>query len=67
MILSTKDVVVVAHKDGVQDVKAVAQHLKVESRTEWEHHREVCRAWGKYDSIDNGAISGQTNYRKSRS
>ena len=54
VIVSTKDVLVVAHKDSVQDVKVVAQQLKVESRTEWEHHREVYRPWGKYDSIDNG-------------
>ncbi|MDA8920602.1 mannose-1-phosphate guanylyltransferase/mannose-6-phosphate isomerase [Porticoccaceae bacterium] len=54
VIVSTKDVLVVAHKDSVQDVKAVAQQLKAESRTEWEHHREVYRPWGKYDSIDNG-------------
>lgn len=54
VIVSTKDVLVVAHKDSVQDVKIVAQQLKAESRTEWEHHREVYRPWGKYDSIDNG-------------
>ena len=54
VIISTKDVLVVAHKDSVQDVKAVAQQLKAESRSEWEHHREVYRPWGKYDSIDNG-------------
>jgi mannose-1-phosphate guanylyltransferase len=35
-------------------VKAVAQQLKAESRTEWEYHREVYRPWGKYDSIDSG-------------
>jgi mannose-1-phosphate guanylyltransferase len=54
VIVSTKDVVVVAHKGSVQDVKFVAQKLKTESRTEWEHHREVYRPWGKYDSIDRG-------------
>jgi mannose-1-phosphate guanylyltransferase len=54
VIVSTKDVLVVAHKDSVQDVKVVAQQLKEESRTEWEHHREVYRPWGKYDSIDYG-------------
>jgi mannose-1-phosphate guanylyltransferase len=54
VIVSTKDVLVVAHKDSVQDVKAVAQQLKADSRTEWERHREVCRPWGKYDSIDTG-------------
>ncbi|MDC1018357.1 mannose-1-phosphate guanylyltransferase/mannose-6-phosphate isomerase [Pseudomonadales bacterium] len=54
VIVSTKDVLVVAHKDSVQDVKVVAQQLKAESRTEWELHREVYRPWGKYDSIDSG-------------
>ena len=54
VIVSTKDVLVVAHKDSVQEVKAVAQQLKTESRTEWEHHRKVYRPWGNYDSIDNG-------------
>ena len=54
VIVSTKDVLIVAHKDSVQDVKVVAQQLKAESRTEWEHHREVYRPWGKYDSIDSG-------------
>ncbi|MDC1307023.1 mannose-1-phosphate guanylyltransferase/mannose-6-phosphate isomerase [Pseudomonadales bacterium] len=54
VIVSTKDVLVVAHKNSVQDVKVVADKLKNESRTEWEHHREVYRPWGKYDSIDNG-------------
>jgi len=54
VIVSTKDVLIVAHKDSVQNVKVVAQQLKAESRTEWEYHREVYRPWGKYDSIDNG-------------
>ncbi|MDB9892072.1 mannose-1-phosphate guanylyltransferase/mannose-6-phosphate isomerase [Amylibacter sp.] len=54
VIISTKDVLVVAHKNSVQDVKAVTQQLKAESRTEWKHHREVYRPWGKYDSIDSG-------------
>jgi len=54
VIVSTKDVLVVAHKNSVQDVKTIAQQLKTESRTEWEYHREVYRPWGKYDSIDSG-------------
>ena len=54
VIVSTKDVLVVAHKNAVHDVKVVAQQLRAESRNEWEHHREVYRPWGKYDSIDNG-------------
>ena len=54
VIVSTKDAVLVAHKDRVQDAKVMAEQLKSESRSEWELHREVYRPWGKYDSIDNG-------------
>jgi mannose-1-phosphate guanylyltransferase len=52
VIISTKDAVMVAHKDSVQDVKIIAQQLKDEKRSEWDLHREVYRPWGKYDSID---------------
>ncbi len=52
VIISTKDVLVVAHKNSAQDVKVVAEKLKCESRSEWKLHREVYRPWGKYDSID---------------
>ncbi len=52
VIISTKDAVMVAHKDSVQDVKIIAQQLKDAKRSEWELHREVYRPWGKYDSID---------------
>ncbi len=54
VVVATRDVVMVSHKDSVQDVKVIAQKLKDSSRTEWELHREVYRPWGKYDSIDNG-------------
>lgn len=54
VIVSTKDVVMVAHKNSVQSIKSITQKIKSESRMEWEHHREVYRPWGKYDSIDNG-------------
>ena len=54
VIVSTKDVLLVAQKDRVQDVKVIADKIKSEARTEWKDHREVYRPWGKYDSIDNG-------------
>ena len=54
VIVSTKDALMVAHKNSVQDAKIIAQQLKSESRSEWELHREVYRPWGKYDSIDHG-------------
>jgi mannose-1-phosphate guanylyltransferase len=54
VIVDTKDAVMVAHKDKVQDVKAIVAQLKAQGRDEWKIHREVYRPWGKYDSIDNG-------------
>jgi mannose-1-phosphate guanylyltransferase len=54
VIVATKDVLLVAHKNNVQNVKKVIEHLKQEDRPEWELHREVYRPWGKYDSIDSG-------------
>lgn len=54
VILSTKDALVVADKDRVQDVKIITEQLKQVERPEWKFHREVYRPWGKYDSIDSG-------------
>ncbi len=54
VVVETKDAVMVAHKDKVQDIKAVVTKLKEEKRPEFEFHREVFRPWGSYDSIDNG-------------
>jgi len=54
VIVDTKDALMVAHRDSVQDAKIIAQQLKSQSRTEWESHREVHRPWGKYDSVDSG-------------
>jgi mannose-1-phosphate guanylyltransferase len=55
IVVQTKDAVLVAAKDKVQDVKSIVQQLKGAGRTEHRIHREVYRPWGKYDSIDNGA------------
>ena len=54
VIVETKDAVLVADKNQVQDVKRIVEQLKAEGRTEYQLHREVYRPWGKYDSIDNG-------------
>ncbi|MDA9043200.1 mannose-1-phosphate guanylyltransferase/mannose-6-phosphate isomerase [Pseudomonadales bacterium] len=54
VVTVTKDVVMIANKDDVQDVKEVVGLLKQAARFEWESHREVYRPWGKYDSIDVG-------------
>ncbi len=54
VIVETKDVVFVAPKSTVQDVKTLVKRLKSEGRTEVEYHREVYRPWGKYDKVDMG-------------
>jgi mannose-1-phosphate guanylyltransferase/mannose-6-phosphate isomerase len=54
VVVETKDAVLVAHKDKVQDIKNVVNQLKADHRPEFEFHREVFRPWGSYDSIDNG-------------
>jgi mannose-1-phosphate guanylyltransferase len=55
IVVETKDAVLVAKQSEVQQVKKVVEQLKLEQRSEWKHHREVYRPWGKYDSIDNGS------------
>jgi mannose-1-phosphate guanylyltransferase len=54
VIVDTKDALLVACKDKVQDVKRIVEKLKSEKRSEFKVHREVYRPWGKYDAIDNG-------------
>ncbi|WP_169718822.1 mannose-1-phosphate guanylyltransferase/mannose-6-phosphate isomerase [Thalassospira mesophila] len=55
VIVETKDAVMVAAKDKVQDVKNIVAKLKEQNRREQNDHREVYRPWGKYDSVDQGA------------
>jgi mannose-1-phosphate guanylyltransferase len=54
VVVETKDAVLVANKNKVQDIKNVVSQLKAQKRPEFEFHREVFRPWGSYDSIDNG-------------
>ncbi len=54
VIVSTKDALMISHKDRVNDIKVIIDQLKTTSRIEWELHREVYRPWGKYDLIDAG-------------
>lgn len=54
VVVNTKDAILVATKDKVQNVKAVVETLKKQGRPEHYNHREVYRPWGKYDSVDNG-------------
>lgn len=55
VIVQTKDAILVATKDQVQNVKAIVNELKTAGRSEHRLHREAYRPWGKYDAIDNGS------------
>jgi mannose-1-phosphate guanylyltransferase/mannose-6-phosphate isomerase len=54
VIVETNDAVLVAHKDQVQRVKQIVDHLKSKERTEHLHHTKVYRPWGYYEGIDAG-------------
>ncbi|WP_299004379.1 mannose-1-phosphate guanylyltransferase/mannose-6-phosphate isomerase [uncultured Shewanella sp.] len=54
IVVETKDAVLIAKKDQVQQVKKVVAHLEEKNRIEHKQHREVFRPWGKYDLIDQG-------------
>jgi mannose-1-phosphate guanylyltransferase/mannose-6-phosphate isomerase len=54
VVIETKDAVLVAPQNRVQDVKKLVFRLKEQGRYEHSLHREVFRPWGSYDSIENG-------------
>ena len=54
VVVETKDAVMVAHKDRVQDVKQLVNQLTCKGRSEANSHCQVYRPWGSYDSLDSG-------------
>ena len=54
IVVETKDVVFVAPKDHVGEIKDLIAQMKLQERPELDYHREVVRPWGKYESIDRG-------------
>jgi mannose-1-phosphate guanylyltransferase / mannose-6-phosphate isomerase len=54
IVVETKDAILVAPKERVQDVKELVAMIKKSGRSESSLHREVFRPWGSFDSIDNG-------------
>lgn len=54
VIIDSDDALLVVNKNKTQDVKHVVDWLKANNRSESQHHREVHRPWGSYDSIDSG-------------
>lgn len=51
VIVNTKDAVLVARRDQVQDVKRVVEFLKSECRSEYRKHRETYWPWGRADLV----------------
>ncbi len=54
VVVETKDAVLVAPRERVQDVKALVARIRSSGRGEHLLHREVFRPWGSYDSLDSG-------------
>ncbi|MFP1495557.1 hypothetical protein ACLB1Q_01220 [Escherichia coli] len=54
VVVQTKDAVLIADRNAVQDVKKVVEQIKADGRHEHRVHREVYRPSGEYDSIDAG-------------
>ncbi|SFR50869.1 mannose-1-phosphate guanylyltransferase / mannose-6-phosphate isomerase [Marinobacter daqiaonensis] len=53
VIVETDDVVLVADRNRVQDVKKLVNRLKAEGRPEYKLHKKVHRPWGTYEGIAN--------------
>lgn len=53
-LVETRDAVLVAPLDRVQDVKRIVEVLKVQGRNEADAHCKVFRPWGNYEGVDLG-------------
>ncbi len=54
IIVETKDAVLVADKNSVQDVKLIVNALKKQNRREHIQHKQIYRPWGMHEEIANG-------------
>ena len=54
VVIETKDAVLVADKEQVQNIKQIVESLRAEERPEDQYHRVVYRPWGHFDSIEQG-------------
>jgi mannose-1-phosphate guanylyltransferase/mannose-1-phosphate guanylyltransferase/mannose-6-phosphate isomerase len=52
VVIETKDAVLVAPRDKVQNVKDLVNQLRKTSRPEARTHSKVFRPWGDYETID---------------
>ncbi|MGM0552949.1 MAG: mannose-1-phosphate guanylyltransferase/mannose-6-phosphate isomerase [Pseudomonadota bacterium] len=54
-VVATRDAVLVADRDRVQDVRRIVDRLKADQRSEHIDHVAVYRPWGCYQCIDAGS------------
>ncbi|WP_417686752.1 mannose-1-phosphate guanylyltransferase/mannose-6-phosphate isomerase [Roseibium sp.] len=54
LVISTRDSVLVAHKDKAQDVKKIVEALEKEGRTEADAHPRSYKLWGWTERINSG-------------
>ncbi|MCE9649124.1 MAG: mannose-1-phosphate guanylyltransferase/mannose-6-phosphate isomerase [Parvibaculum sp.] len=54
IIVETGDVILVADRDRVQDVKKIVERIAADGRTEHQIHNRVHRPWGYYEGLDEG-------------
>jgi mannose-1-phosphate guanylyltransferase/mannose-6-phosphate isomerase len=54
IVVTTKDAVLVMHRDRAQDVKKVVERLRAAGRHEAAAHNRMYRPWGFYESLING-------------
>ena len=54
VVVETKDAIMIARRERVQEVKQLVERLKMLGRSETENHCQVYRPWGSYDSVDTG-------------
>lgn len=55
VVVQSDDALLVVNRANTQDVKYVVDWLKEHNRSEFEHHREVHRPWGSFDTVGCGA------------
>jgi mannose-1-phosphate guanylyltransferase / mannose-6-phosphate isomerase len=54
VVVDTEDALLVAHRDGVQQVKEIVSRLKADGRGQAQAHTRVFRPWGSYETVDAG-------------
>lgn len=55
IIIDTKDALLVAQQESINDISDLIKILQQKNRKELHTHYDVYRPWGKYRSIDRGA------------